>query len=274
MNQKIPRGAAMLLYFIYRTETGHEPPQCYETIYAHSERILPKKLTELTLLELQRGQKTRWGGKVRSSASGAAQFMYTTLGELIDELKLDIHQKFTGDLQDQLAYVLLKRRGYLKFVSGKMSLNEFALGLAKEWASFPVLTDCQGNERRVKRGQSYYAGDGLNKALVTPESVMTVLKAVYERENTNPKTQAPILTVDELSEQAVEEAMGDVTDAIVDRVTDKVTEEVLQTTQRRVTGPLTLGASIVLAALTIANWFYDLKDAACSTSFLSWICGG
>lgn len=54
----------------------------------------------------------------------------------------------------------------------------FAKGLAQEWASFPVLVDCRGAHRDIKRGQSFYAGDGLNKALVKPEKVEAVLQAV------------------------------------------------------------------------------------------------
>ena len=40
-----------------------------------------------------------------------------------------------------------------------------------EWASFPVLADTKGATRSIKAGQSYYAGDGLNKALVSPAAV-------------------------------------------------------------------------------------------------------
>lgn len=36
----------------------------------------------------------------------------------------------------------------------------------------------KGSEREVRRGQSYYSGDGLNKALVRPEKVEAVLKEV------------------------------------------------------------------------------------------------
>ncbi len=47
-----------------------------------------------------------------------------------------------------------------------------------EWASLPVLTATKGAHRQVVRGQSYYAGDGLNKSLVKPERVEDVLRAV------------------------------------------------------------------------------------------------
>jgi hypothetical protein len=49
--------------------------------------------------------------------------------------------------------------------------------LAREWASLPVQRDQRGATRLVKRGQSYYAGDGLNKASATPEEVLRAVNA-------------------------------------------------------------------------------------------------
>lgn len=87
---------------------------------------------------------------------------------------------FTPDLQDRLGYHLLKRRGYEEFAAGNLPLVEFGKRLAREWASLPVLADTKGASRNVSRGQSFYAGDGLNKALVKPERVEAVLKRVLE----------------------------------------------------------------------------------------------
>ena len=56
--------------------------------------------------------------------------------------------------------------------------REFGKRLAQEWASFPVLAGTKGAKRTVARGQSYYAGDGLNKSLVTPEKVEAILRNV------------------------------------------------------------------------------------------------
>jgi hypothetical protein len=62
-------------------------------------------------------------------------------------------------------------------MAGRLSDVGFALNLAKEWASFPVLAPVQGQRRKLKRGQSYYSGDGLNKALVKPEVIEALLVA-------------------------------------------------------------------------------------------------
>lgn len=180
MDKTVPAGAALLLDFIRKTEVGRDDRASYDIIYGQKQHKLDKPITDMTLLELQIGQANRWRGLVKSSASGGYQFMYATLGGLIEELDLDIHQKFTPDLQDRLGYHLLKRRGYQAFMDGKISTNEFAKRLAMEWASFPVLARTQGAHRWINRGETYYAGDRLNKALVQPESIEMLLHKVSE----------------------------------------------------------------------------------------------
>ncbi|WP_313665755.1 peptidoglycan-binding protein [Shinella sp.] len=177
MDRTVPKGAALLLVFIYETETKTEPPACYNVIYGHNQDKLPKPLTSMTLAEVQKAQST-WTRRFKSSAAGAAQFMRATLKGLIEELNLSTSQKFGGDLQDRLGYHLLKRRGYEEFMARKISRAEFGKRLAMEWASFPVLKATKGAKLNVKRGQSYYAGDGLNKALVAPAVVEAVLDRV------------------------------------------------------------------------------------------------
>jgi muramidase (phage lysozyme) len=185
MDRTVPAGAAYLLTFISDTETGNSAPQCYEVIFGHNERKLKKPLTSMTLDEVEADgpRRTRVYG---SSAAGAYQFMRDTLdkpGTLLDiegEMGLSGKELFSPDLQDRMGYHLLKRRGYQSYIAGKIDITEFGKRLAQEWASFPVLADCQGAHRKLKRGQSYYAGDGLNKALVKPEKVETILKRVKE----------------------------------------------------------------------------------------------
>ncbi|WP_245427161.1 hypothetical protein [Mesorhizobium sp. YM1C-6-2] len=170
MDKTVPAGAAMLLDFI----GGIEAPRGYDTIYGNNQGKLPKPVTSMTLAEVQSEQGS-WTKRFGSSATGRYQFMKATLSGLIAELGLSPSQKLDANLQDRLGYHLLKRRGYEAFVAGKISAAEFGKRLAQEWASLPVLVDTQGASRRVRRGQSYYAGDGLNKSLIAPEKVETVL---------------------------------------------------------------------------------------------------
>jgi muramidase (phage lysozyme) len=183
MDRSVPAGAALLLGFIYKTETSRNPPECYEVIYGHNQDELPKPLTTMTLDEVEAAQPY-WSKRFGSSASGAAQFMRNTLDapqtlrDIEGEMGLTGKELFSPSLQDRMAYHLLKRRGYAQFMAGKLSIEGFGKNLAKEWASFPVLADTTGAHRKIKRGQSYYAGDGLNKALIKPEEVENLLKLV------------------------------------------------------------------------------------------------
>lgn len=182
VNKSIPAGAAVLLQFIYRTEVSREAPECYDVIYGHNEKNLPTPITKMTIDQIQAAQST-WSKKYGSSATGAYQFMRVTLGDLKADLKLSGSLIFTPDLQDSLGFELLKRRGYTEFMAGKLSRTEFGRRLAQEWASFPVLANTTGAKRTVYRGQSYYAGDGLNKSLVKPETVEAVLDKVIAAGN-------------------------------------------------------------------------------------------
>lgn len=203
MDPTVPKGAALLLAFIYQTETAKKMPECYGVIFGHRQYALSKPITSMTLAEVQEAQATwstqawakRFNSKAASSAAGAAQFMRKTLADLITELGLRKSQVFDGNLQDRLAYHLLKRRGYEEFIAGRMSRIEFGKRLAMEWASFPVLADTKGAHRSVKRGQSYYAGDGLNKSLVDPSIVELVLDRVLVLANAVPvqSTESPMI---------------------------------------------------------------------------------
>jgi muramidase (phage lysozyme) len=180
MDKTVPPGAAILLDFIRATEVGRSDRASYDVIYGHNQDKLPKPLTSMTYGEVVDAQKG-WSKRFRSSAAGGYQFMRATLIELAKANPLQRGDElFAPDLQDRLGYKLLLRRGYPDFIVGKIDMLEFGKRLAQEWASFPVLADTKGNEREVKRGQSYYAGDGLNKALVKPEKVVAILKQVLE----------------------------------------------------------------------------------------------
>lgn len=180
MDKTIPAPAAHILEFIYRTETGREPPECYDVVYGQRQNELPKLITEMTFDEVVKDGPNRTR-KFGSSAAGAGQFMRDTLddpksaADLKGQLGLTGAELFSPDLQDRMAFHLLKRRGYEKFMSGSMSLVNFAKALAQEWASFPVLASTKGAHRQVARGETYYAGDRLNKALVKPEAIEALL---------------------------------------------------------------------------------------------------
>ncbi|RUT32658.1 hypothetical protein EMQ25_05795 [Arsenicitalea aurantiaca] len=174
MDPNVPAGAAVLLDFIRKIETGKADASSYEVVFGHNESKLPKPLTTMTVDEVIAAGPS-WTRAWRSSAAGGYQFMNATLKDLKRELGLRGTQVMNPNLQDRLAYHLLKRRGYEAFMAGRINAVEFGKRLAMEWASLPVLATTQGQHRQVNRGQSYYAGDGLNKALTKPEDVEAVI---------------------------------------------------------------------------------------------------
>lgn len=169
----IPREAKPLLDLIGNTEA----PRGYDTIYGNNQNRLPTRLTRMTIGEVIEAGPS-WARRFRSSAAGRYQFINKTLKGLKESLNISSSARFDADLQDYLAYVLLERRGFNRFMSGQLSVTAFGLNLAKEWASFPVLKDTRGARRQVRRGETYYASDGLNHALIKPETVERTLKSL------------------------------------------------------------------------------------------------
>lgn len=192
MDKTVPAPAARLLDFIGDIEA----PRGYDTIYGNNQSKLLRPITQMTIAELQALQPS-FTSRYGSSASGRYQFMRETLAGLRKELGLRDNQLFDADLQDRLAYHLLKRRGYEAFMARTITLEEFAKRLAQEWASLPVLAPTQRQTKtgivQIKRGQSYYAGDGMNKSLVQPQWVEEMLCSLHPvRDSPKPVPPPPM----------------------------------------------------------------------------------
>ncbi len=185
MSSNVPAGAVILLDFIGRAETGKTGREAYDVLVFHQQSKLPKPLTSYTISELLAAQKT-WGStgwtvkgkRMRGSASGKYQIIRKTLAGLVAQLDLPGATKFSPDVQDRLGYALLTARGWQAFTSGQVTPAAFALQLAKEWASMPLLSTVKGATRTITRGQSYYAGDGVNKSQVRADELEAILTKV------------------------------------------------------------------------------------------------
>jgi muramidase (phage lysozyme) len=113
-----------------------------------------------------------------SGAVGRYQIIQKTLRGLQAKLGLSGNDLFTPETQDRLAVELLKGRGYSDWWRGQMSDEDFAHGLACEWASLP---DPQ------KDGRSHYDGLAGNHASTTLAAVYTMLKQARQAiDGTNP----------------------------------------------------------------------------------------
>lgn len=154
----------------------------YEIVYSGIARSLrPLRLTTMTIAQVREWQENVVKRGAKSSAAGKYQIIRKTLDAIIAQTKIPTSQKFDADTQDLMALHLLDKRGFQRYLKGEINANTMAIELAKEWASLPVPQDMKGASRQIKAGQSYYAGDGLNKAHATVAEVAGVLEACRQR---------------------------------------------------------------------------------------------
>ena len=167
-----------LIELIGRAEASGDPDAVYSGIprELRPEKALGKPLTECLVSEIITWQQSI-RPKVASTAVGLPQVIYKTLNGLADQGEIAGKTVFDEDAQKSVIMALLQRRGLEECASGKMSVQDFALNLAKEWASMPVPRDIERNGRTIKEGCSYYSGDGLNKSLVSPDQVLDAIRA-------------------------------------------------------------------------------------------------
>ena len=169
MNQRLqvdPVSAKPLLDLIARVEsTGN-----YNAYFGNAGN------TSITFTEMSVDQVMQWqedfiAAGHPSSAVGRYQIISTTLKGLVQQLNIDTNQPFNEAMQDKMAVALLERRGATEYVNNQIDEQQFAAELAKEWAALPrVVGD--------RPEQSYYAGDGLNKALVKVDEVLRAVGGV------------------------------------------------------------------------------------------------
>lgn len=139
-----------------------------------------KELTDCTIEEVIGWQSYVTSNQVGavSSAAGKWQVIRKTLIEFAPKSGLEPTDFFNPENQDRIFDALLRRRGYDDFLDGRLSDISFANNIAQEWAAMPVVTDCQGAHRAVERGECFYAGDKVNKALVDPDTFLNVVRAI------------------------------------------------------------------------------------------------
>jgi hypothetical protein len=127
--------------------------------------------TAMSIAEVMKWQADHVSQGNLSSAVGRYQIVDKTLSGLVRQLGIDTNQMFDQAMQDQLAIALLERRGAESYINKELTRDQFAANLAKEWAALPKVIG-------EKPGASYYAGDGLNKSLVSVNEVMKAIEPI------------------------------------------------------------------------------------------------
>ena len=153
------RSSNPLLQLITSAEGG------YDSMYPSQK--YPQMLN-MTMTELVAFQKLKLKDGRASAAVGAYQFLYPE--QYVTLAGLTMNSKFTPENQDKLALAFLKARG-ITVEAFKRDRVGTALKLAQGFAGVPVLAPTQGKYRFVRRGESFYSGDGINAATVSAERV-------------------------------------------------------------------------------------------------------
>lgn len=150
------KGMGTLLDLIGKAESG---------VHGYNQTFGGKApITDMSIDEVLDHQDTMKASGSPSTAAGRYQFLQKTLKGLKTELGLTGEEKMTPELQDGLAVHLMRRRGLDRYLKGELSKDQFVNRLAQEWAGLPTTA-----------GQSYYAGDGLNKSNVPIDTFMSVV---------------------------------------------------------------------------------------------------
>jgi len=141
---------ARLKSLIALAEAG---PKGYDAVHVGAKVKPPKAPTQMTL-----GQILAWIKRTpgQPHAIGRYQFIPTTLRALINRAGLSAKTRFSPQVQDQLADLLLMDAGLQKFLAGRMSHKRFMNNLAKIWAGLPTSS-----------GKSHYDGYAGNRATLT-----------------------------------------------------------------------------------------------------------
>jgi len=142
-----------------------EGPAGYDDYYRGVSSSPPRPLTSMSIREVLAWQDSI-DASSRSEAAGRYQIMEDTLRELVIAKGIDQNRRFDGATQDELAVLLLKRRGW---DTSRTDYVKIGNSIAHEWAALPL---CSG----IKTGKSAYDGLAGNSALTTCEAYLTVLE--------------------------------------------------------------------------------------------------
>lgn len=201
LNYTITDQEYRLLALVADKEEVKRAPDVYMSLYPNTWHV---PYPTMTLRQVNQFMTSRLAAGIRSTASGRYQFMqYTLFGGrprgaggtnlnfrrsfdpwtnasrfipgMVQRLNLPPTLIFNRVLQDYLALQLLIRRELRRWQSGSLTWNgrgastnnpdkAFMVRLAQEWAALPVPFSMRGASRQISAGQSYYAGDGLNRS--------------------------------------------------------------------------------------------------------------
>jgi muramidase (phage lysozyme) len=142
--------AEMIRHVIAHAEAGAAG---YDAVQYGAKRKPAGAPTQMTLGEIFAWIKATPG---QPHAIGRYQFIPSTLARLVEIAGASPQERFSPEMQDRLADILLQEAGLDAYRSGRMSQRSFMNNLAKIWAGLPNSS-----------GRSHYDGYAGNSATMT-----------------------------------------------------------------------------------------------------------
>ena len=146
------------------------------------------RVIELSIKEIQQMQSDR-----DIFAVGRYQLIPGTLNSAVNSLGINVEEKLDEEMQDKIfdEYLIkIKRPQIISYLEGSGTIEDAMYSSSQEWASVGVEKGRRLSDKIVKDkdgkviekivryaegGESYYSGDGLNKAHITPEKIKNTL---------------------------------------------------------------------------------------------------
>ena len=142
--------AEMIRSLIAHAEAGRDG---YDAVQYGATRKPDRPPTHMTLGDIFAWIEATPG---QPHAIGRYQFIPSTLARLVDILGVGPNERFSPEMQDRLADILLQEAGLAAYRSDEMTRHEFMNNLAQIWAGLPTSS-----------GRSYYDGYAGNSATMT-----------------------------------------------------------------------------------------------------------
>jgi hypothetical protein len=151
-----------LLDLIASAEAG---PSGYDAIHMSATRLPSAPPTQLTLRQIYEWIDQTPG---QHHAIGRYQFIPSTLARLVEAEGISLDQKFTPQVQRQLAAHLVFEADYQAFLNGRTDADTFMDNLARIWAGLPL-----------RNGNSAYHNYAGNRATITRATFSGVVEKIY-----------------------------------------------------------------------------------------------
>ena len=151
----------------------------YEAVGGSYDSIYPSRtkpgLSKMTIAEADSWQASTASSR-GSAAAGRYQFM--NIKHQAAYAGIGSNAIFSPENQDKMAIALIEKKRKVTYDLMQKNPDEAMIRLGMEWAALPMPKAMRGHKRMVNAGQSYYAGDGKNKAGASIKEVRDAMKGI------------------------------------------------------------------------------------------------